>query len=112
MLVSNYVYSQSCQEIMEFVKSEGLGRTYTSYASSAISKVTFYEIYHEYRSYYFAIVCFKPNEYAFNCNEYIYQVRYDTELNYSMNYYNSAGEAFWNYIQPYSDVLGCSPSFN
>lgn len=112
LLIANYAYSQSCEEIMQIVKSENSGRTYNSYASSAISKITFYKTSIDYKTYYFAIVCFKPNEYSYSCNEYIYQVGYDTELNYSMNYLDSAGEAFWNFIQPYSNVLGCSPTFN
>ena len=36
--------AQSCDEIMEYVKKEGVHeRTYTSYNSDAISKVTFYK---------------------------------------------------------------------
>ena len=102
--------AQSCEEIMEFVKSQGYGSVFTSYNSDAISKVTFYEIRVDYKTLYFAIVCFKQ-KYSFDCNEYIYQVGSTTKMYYSMNYFNSAGEAFWEYIQPYSDNLGCSPSF-
>ena len=29
-----------------------------------------------------------------------------------MNYLDSAGKAFWNYIEPYSDNLECSPDLN
>jgi len=29
-----------------------------------------------------------------------------------MNYLNSAGKAFWKYIEPYSDNLSCAPDFN
>ncbi|MDT8413635.1 MAG: hypothetical protein RQ875_14305 [Vicingaceae bacterium] len=106
------LYAQSCEEIMDFVKSKDYGTTYTSYNSTAISKVTFYSVYIDYQTHYFAIVCFKPNEYSYNCSEYIYKVGSNTKLNYSMNYYDSAGKAFWEYIEPYSDVLGCSPSFD
>jgi hypothetical protein len=106
------LYAQSCEEIMEFVKSKDYGTTYTSYNSTAISKVTFYSVYIDYQTHYFAIVCFKPNEYSYNCSEYIYKVGSNTKLNYSMNYYDSAGKAFWKYIEPYSDVLGCSPNFD
>lgn len=103
--------AQTCAEIMEYVKSEGgYGTTYTSYNSDAISKVTFYEITADYQTLYFAIVCFK-RENSFSCSEYIYQVGSSTKSNYSMNYYSSAGKAFWDYIQPYNETLGCAPDF-
>ena len=41
---------------------------------------------------------------------YIYQVGSDTEFNYSLNYLTSAGEAFWDYIQPYNQNLNCAPN--
>ena len=85
--------AQSCDEIMEYVKSKGYGTTYTTYDSEAISKVTFYNITIDYKTYYFAIVCFKK-EYSYNCSEYIYRVGSDTKFNYSMDYLNSAGKAF------------------
>ncbi|MFN8326634.1 MAG: hypothetical protein U0T80_12970 [Flavobacteriaceae bacterium] len=103
--------AQSCDEIMEYVKKEGgYGTTYTSYNSDAISKVTFYQLTVDYKTLYFAIVCFKK-EYSYSCSEYIYQVGSNTKLNYSMNYLNSAGKAFWEYIQPYNENLGCAPNF-
>ena len=104
-------YSQSCEEYMDFVKSENYGSTYTSYNSDAISKVTFYDVLIDYQTYYFAIVCFKGNQYSYSCSEYIYQVSSNTKMNYSMNYLNSAGKAFWKYIQPYNQNLGCAPNF-
>lgn len=113
LIVSSFqIKAQTCEEIMEFVKSKDYGTTYNSYTSTAISKVTFYSIYIDYQYHYFAIVCFKPNEYTYDCNEYIYKVGSNTKLNYSMDYLNSAGKAFWKYIEPYSNVLGCSPKFN
>ena len=96
---------------MDMVKSKGSGSTYTSYNSDAISKVTFYNVRIDYKTYYFAIVCFKK-EYSYNCTEYIYQVGSNTKFNYSMDYYNSAGKAFWEHIQPYNDNLGCAPNFD
>lgn len=102
------VNAQSCDEVMEYVKSQGYGSTYTSYNSEAISRVTFYQISVDYRTLYFAIVCFK-RRYSYNCSEYIYQVDSDTQMHYSMNYLNSAGKAFWEYIQPYNENLGCAP---
>lgn len=103
--------AQSCDEIMEYVKKEGgYGTTYTSYNSDAISKVTFYQLTVDYKTLYFAIVCFKK-EYSYSCSEYIYQVGSNTKLNYSMNYLTSAGKAFWEYIQPYNENLGCAPNF-
>ncbi len=105
------VYSQSCEELMDFVKSKDYGTTYTSFDSEAISKVTFYTVSIEYQTHYFAIVCFKK-EYSFSCNEYIYQVSSSTQSNYSLDHYDSAGKAFWKHIQPYSGNLDCSPSFN
>jgi len=105
------VKAQSCDEIMEYVKKEGgYGTTYTSYNSDAISKVTFYQMIVDYKTLYFAIVCFKK-EYSYSCSEYIYQVGSNTKINYSMNYMSSAGKAFWEYIQPYDKNLGCAPNF-
>lgn len=101
--------AQTCQEYMDFVRSESYGTTYTSYNSDAISKVTFYTVSIDYQFYYFAIVCFKK-QYG-GCSEYIYQVASNTKMYYSMNYLDSAGEAFWNYIEPHSRNLGCSPRF-
>jgi hypothetical protein len=103
--------AQSCDEIMEYVKSQGYGTSYTSYDSDAISKVTFYQMTIDYQTYYFAIVCFKQ-KYSYGCSEYIYQVGSNTKLNYSLNYIDSAGKAFWEYIQPYNSKLGCAPNFN
>lgn len=102
--------AQTCEEIMEFVKSKGYGTTYNSYTSEAISKVTFYDIMIDYQTYYFAIVCFK-SKYSYGCSEYIYQVASNTKMYYSMNYLNSAGKAFWKYIQPYNENLDCAPDF-
>jgi len=105
------VKAQTCDEIMEYVKKEGgYGTTYTSYNSDAISKVTFYQVSVDYKTLYFAIVCFKK-EYSYTCSEYIYQVGSNTKFNYSLNYLNSAGKAFWEYIQPYNENLGCAPNF-
>jgi|SRR5690606_3033469 len=102
--------AQTCEEYMDFVKSESYGTTYTSYNSDAISKVTFYDVTVDYQTYYFAIVCFKKEYYG--CSEYIYQVASNTKMYYSMNYLNSAGKAFWEYIQPYNKNLGCAPNFD
>ena len=101
---------QSCEEMMKFVKSKSYGSTYSSYNSEAISKVTFYDVMIDYKTYYFAIVCFK-NKYSYDCNEYIYQVGSNTKFNYSMDYYDSAGKAFWKHIQPYNETLECAPNF-
>lgn len=100
---------QSCEELIEYVKSEGYGTTYSSPLSDAISKVTFYDISKDFETYYFAIVCFKE-KYSYGCSEYIYLVGSNTKFNYSMNYFDSAGKAFWNYIQPYQENSECSPS--
>ena len=105
------VKAQSCEELMESVKSKSHGTAYTSYDSEAISKVTFYSVNINYRTNYFAIVCFK-RQYSYSCNEYIYQVASNTKFNYSLDHYDSAGKAFWKHIQPYADVLGCSPNFD
>jgi hypothetical protein len=111
ILINIKVQAQSCDEIMKYVKSEGgYGTTYTSYNSDAISKVTFYQLTADYKTLYFAIVCFKEKS-LYGCTEYIYQVGSNTKLSYSMNYLTSAGNAFWEYIQPYSKNLDCSPDF-
>lgn len=109
-LISFNTYSQSCEDIMKFVKSKSYGTTYTSYNSDAISKVTFYDVTTDYQTHYFAIVCFKQ-QYSYSCKEYIYQVAYDTRVKYSLKYMSSAGEAFWEYINPYRKQLGCAPDF-
>lgn len=111
ILTSFIVKSQTCEELMESIKSENYGTTYNSYTSDAISKVTFYDVSIDYQTYYFAIVCFKQ-EYTYECNEYIYQVGSNTKFNYSINYLTSAGKAFWKYIQPYNDNLNCAPNFD
>ncbi|AIZ40967.1 hypothetical protein M666_04990 [Cellulophaga baltica 18] len=103
--------AQSCDEMMSFVKSNSSGRSYTNYDSEAISKVTFYTVRVDYKTLYFAIVCFKK-QYSYSCNEYLYQVSSSTQSNYSMDHYNSAGKAFWKHIQPYNDNLNCAPNFN
>ena len=104
-------YSQTCEELMESIKENNYGTTFTSYTSEAISKVTFYNVTVDYQTYYFAIVCFK-REYSFGCKEYLYQVSSKTKLNYSLNYLKSAGKAFWKYIHPYNENLDCAPTFN
>ena len=100
--------AQSCQKMIDYVKLDNYGTTYTSYDSTAISKLTFYTKQVDYQSYYFAIVCFKK-EYSYSCNEYIYQVGSSTKLNYALNYLDSAGKAFWKYIKPYNENLNCAP---
>lgn len=98
----------TCAEFMTTIK-KGYGATYSSYSSNAISKVTFYEKTIDYNNYYFAIVCFKK-EYS-SCTEYMYQVSSNTKFNYSLNYMNSAGKAFWKYIHPHNKNLECAPDF-
>ena len=44
---------------MDYVKSESYGTSFSSPTSDAISKVTFYTISIDYKTHYFAIVCFK-----------------------------------------------------
>tara|TARA_R110002096_G_scaffold201778_1_gene386332 strand:+ start:40 stop:405 length:366 start_codon:yes stop_codon:yes gene_type:complete len=102
-------YAQmSCSELMEYVKSESYGTTYYSYDSDAITQVTFHEITDEnYNTYYFAIVRFTSSY-----KDYIYQVSSNTKFNYSMDYLDSAGKAFWNYIQPHNENLNCAPDFD
>ena len=111
LLGSLQLNAQTCEELMEYVKEQSTGTTYTSYMSEAISKVTFYTITVDYKTLYFAIVCFKQ-KYSYGCSEYIYQVGSSTKFNYSINYLNSAGKAFWKYIQPYNKSLECGASFN
>lgn len=103
--------AQTCDEIMEHVKSGSSSTDYISYNSDVISQATFYNVRIDYEPCYFVIVCFKQ-EYSYGCNEYIYQVESSTKTSYSMNYKSSAGKAFWDYIEPYSDKLGCAPDFD
>ncbi len=110
-LFSLEVKSQNCEEFIDLVKSKDYGTTYNSPLSDAITKVSFHTVTLDYEPYYFAIVCFK-SKYSYGCTEYIYQVGYNTKLNYSLNYLDSAGKAFWNFIQPYHENLNCSPDLN
>ena len=97
----------SCEEFKDSVQQEDYGMTYYSYSSDAITKVSFHEITDDsYNTYYFAIVQFTSQ-----FTEYIYQVGSRTKWNYSMDYSSGAGEAFWEHIQPYADILGCAPNF-
>lgn len=100
--------AQSCKETLDFVKSKGYGISYYSPSSKAISQVTFYDVNIEYKSYNFAVVKFTNNMYK----EYIYLVSSNTKYNYSLNYLESAGNAFWKYIAPYNKNLGCAPDFD
>jgi hypothetical protein len=111
LLFNITLFSQSCPELITKVRELDSGTTYSSYNSDAISKVTFHEVMVDYRTSYFAIVCFKK-EYSYSCNEYIYKVSSNTKFNYSISYMNSAGKAFWKYIQPYNQNLECGPSFD
>src|SRR5688572_8928392 len=100
------IKSQTCEEILQFVKSEGSGRTFYSFDSDAITKITFYEVSIDYETYYFAVVVFTSS-----FKEYIYQVAYNTKTKYGFEYLDSAGKAFWNCIHPYNKNLGCAPKF-
>ncbi len=59
--------AQSCEDIMDIVRSEGYGITYSSFDREAISGVTFYDIMGEYETCNFAIGCFK-RKYSYNCS--------------------------------------------
>lgn len=97
----------SCSDLLQMVESESYGTTYSSFGSDAISQVTFHDITDDnYNRYYFAVVQFTSSY-----TKYIYQVSSNTERNYSFNYLNSAGKAFWKYIQPYNQNLNCAPDF-
>lgn len=96
----------TCEQMLKYVKSEDVGITYYSYNSDAISYVSFHKINGDnYETYYFAIVKFESSY-----QEYIYQVGSNSQFSYSLEYDDSAGEAFYKYINPYSNVLGCSPN--
>lgn|SRR5690606_10661149 len=97
---------EGCGELIESLKEYVEPVVYRSYSSSVISKVSFYDVHLQDGSYYFAVVCFK-SEYSYQCKEYIYMVDSDTKTKYSVSYYSSAGQAFWDYIQPYNMVLEC-----
>jgi hypothetical protein len=103
--------AQTCDKIMEDVKSGSNGKTYISHNSDLISKVTFYDVRIDYQSSYFVIVCFKQ-EYSNGCNEYIYEVGLTTKKSYVVNYKSNARKAFRDYIEPYSDNLCCAPDFD
>lgn len=99
--------AQTCSEFADYVKKKAYGSTYYSYNSDAISQVSFYKITDDnYNTYYFALVKFTSSY-----KEYLYQVGSNTKFNYSLYYMDSAGKAFWKYIQPYNEKLNCGPSF-
>lgn len=102
------IKSQSCQETLDLVKSNGYGVTYYSPSSKAISQITFYDVSIDYKTYYFSVVKFTNNF----SKEYIYLIGSNTKYNYSINYLNGAGEAFWQFIAPYNKNLGCGPDLN
>ncbi|WP_228547334.1 hypothetical protein [Nonlabens antarcticus] len=104
-------HAQSCEEQIEYLEDNYYGSTYTSPTSTAISEVTFYEATIDYRTVYFAVVCFK-SKYSYGCSEYLYQVGSNTKFNYSMNYIDSAGNAFRKYIEPYGDNSPCAPDLD
>ena len=102
----------NCDELMtqvEYLGSESK-MTYSSSSSTVISKVSFYNITADYKTTYWAIVCIKND--GNGCTKYIYKVNSQTRSNYAMNYRNSAGKAFWKYINPHSINLKCSPSID
>ena len=107
---SQYGLSQSCQEQIAYLEENHYGSTYSSPLSDAVVEVTFYDVTVDYDELHFAVVCFK-REYSYGCSEYLYQVGWDTETNYSMRYLDSAGKAFWKYIKPYSDNSPCAPEW-
>ena len=111
LFLSSLMFSQTCDEQIEYLEDNYYGSTYSSPLSTAISQVTFYEATIDYSTVYFAIVCFK-NKYSYGCSEYLYQVGSDTKYNYSMNYLDSAGKAFWSYIEPYGDNSPCAPDLD
>ncbi|MFD2696426.1 hypothetical protein ACFSQ0_00300 [Mesonia sediminis] len=108
-LMGFMLQAQDCDELMDYVKTQDYGTTYSSPLSDAVTKVTFYEVTIDYRTHYFAIVCFKSG--YIGCDEYIYKVGSTTQTHYAVHYLNSAGKAFWKYIRPYHKNLKCSPSF-
>ena len=105
------IKAQTCDEIMEHVKSLGDGTIYTSCDGDAISKVTFYGEMINCYEYYFAVVCFKQ-ENPYDCSEYVYLVESSTETVYSTNYIANAGQAFLDFIKPHSNNLGCATNID
>jgi len=110
-LITGTAMSQSCEEQIEYLQDNYYGSSYSSPTSTAISKVTFYSTTIDYSSVYFAVVCFK-SKYSYGCNEYLYQVGSSTKMNYSLNYLDSAGKAFWSYIEPYGSNSPCAPDLD
>jgi hypothetical protein len=93
----------SCSEMIRYVESESYGSIYYSSGSDAIAHVTFYDLLDKINNTnYYAVVRFKSSQ-----KDYIYQVSSDTRRNYIQHYSNSAGEAFWKYIEPHNSNLNC-----
>ncbi len=101
---------KNCNTLIRSFKAKYNGDRYNSPSSSSISSVTFYNINIDRRINYFAIVCFKNSNNNY-CNEYLYQVSLQTKELYSTFYRNSAGKAFWKYVNPHKKNLLCSPDF-
>lgn len=93
---------------MNSIKSENYGTTYTSHNSDAISKVTFYDVMIDYQTYFAMSVLRKT---IMDVQSIYIRVASNTKFNYSTNYLDSAGKAFWKYIQPYNETLECAPNF-
>ncbi len=88
--VLNLNAQTSCDELIQYVESESYGTTYPSYGGDAITQVTFYDVTNDsYNTYYFALVRFTSSY-----TDYIYHVGSNTEFNYSLDYFDSAGKAF------------------
>ena len=87
LICSCNLYAQSCELLIDFVKSKTQGDTYIAYDSQIISKVTFYYLRIDSKKHYFAIVCFRRKERPSTCDEYIYQVASNTILRYALDHY-------------------------
>ena len=96
----------SCDELTKTIKDNADHiATDRSYFDDAISKVSFYSLEIEYDEYYFALVSFQSNIFK----EYTYQIPKEAMRNYRSSYFEDSAEKFWKYIQPYNQVLDCSP---
>ena len=108
LLIVLFVCSQTlfaqddCDELIEYLTTNYNGRAYANPSSSSIEEVVFYSYYDDNATYYYAIV-----EFTTSYDKFVYQVDNLTEDDYAENYSESAGRAYWDYIEPHKDFLGC-----
>jgi len=100
--INTYSQNNSCEELMDFIKTKGYYSTSLSnytMDSSWLRKVTKYT--YEYKNYIIAEI--KESEYSYSTKKYIFCEIPDSNWRSFQNggYGDSYGERFWKYIKDY-----------